>query len=88
MINPLIDELKKHSLNFELIASDVSNASIGWHIVHSLKVIEVVINQLEKSNPNEYQSSFNFKKILFFTINKFPRGKARAPKSVQPKNKN
>ena len=39
---------------------------------------------LEKSDPKEYQWSFSLPKILVYSLNKIPRGKGRAPKSVQP----
>ena len=65
---------------------NVSAAAIGWHIEHSLLTVNAIIDQLKKSNPADYIWKFNFTRTLVFTINKIPRGRAKAPKVVQPKN--
>lgn len=39
---------------------------------------------LVKSDASSYRRGFNWKKLLVFTLNKIPRGKIAAPKSVQP----
>jgi hypothetical protein len=61
----------------------VSKADVAWHLDHSLKVINSVISGLKKSNPEEYKWKLHFKRSFFLTIGSIPRGKARAPKSVQ-----
>jgi hypothetical protein len=42
------------------------------------------VAQLKNSNPQEYKWKFNWKRTYIQTINKFPRGKGKAPKAVQP----
>lgn len=87
-----MEELKKLLIvlenkipNQEAINSLISKSSVGWHIEHSLLVMNLVIESVEKSNPDNYKRAFNFNRFLVFTMNKIPRGKVRAPKAVQPK---
>lgn len=66
------------------INTAVSASSVGWHIDHSLLVINRIITALEQSDPANYSAQFNFKRFLIFTLNHIPRGSARAPKMVIP----
>jgi hypothetical protein len=84
---PLLQQLESHISNFEKTNPKVSNSTVGWQIDHCLLVINGVISQLEVSNPTEFQSKFNFPKFIVFTMGKIPRGKARAPKTVNPTEK-
>jgi hypothetical protein len=43
-----------------------------------------MITAVEHSDPANFKRSFNFKRTIIFAIGKFPRGKAKAPESVQP----
>ncbi len=61
----------------------ISQGDVAWHIDHSLKVINSIITVLKKSNPDEYKWSFHYRRIFLFIVGSIPRGKARAPKSVQ-----
>lgn len=83
-LNNLIAELNSNIPNLENRNLAVSNATVGWQIEHSLRVLSRIISALEKSNPNDYKSKFNFKRFLIFTTNKIPRGKVKAPQIVQP----
>ena len=62
----------------------VSKANIGWHLDHSLKVINSVCATLRISNANDYRKEFNGFRILTFALGFFPRGKAKSPKRVLP----
>jgi hypothetical protein len=62
----------------------VSKGSVGWHIEHILLTTSLIIRAIEKSNPLDYKSKFNFVKMCVFTLNKIPRGKVQAPNSVRP----
>lgn len=62
----------------------VSKANVGWHIAHSLKVINGVCAALKVSDPQNYRSQFNFKREIVFLLGSFPRGRIRAPKQVLP----
>ncbi len=86
-MNPLQNlllQLESHISNLEKINSKVSSSTVGWQIDHCLLVINGIINQLEVSNPTEFQPKWNFNKFMVFTTGKIPRGKARAPKIVTP----
>jgi hypothetical protein len=65
----------------------VSKGNVGWHIDHSLKVINSVSEALINSDPKDYKSRFNVMRFFAFTIGSFPRGKAKAPKRVLPPKK-
>lgn len=70
---------KTNTFNF-----DVSTKQVGWHIEHSLLVINKVIESVLQSNPDEFESKFQLKRSLIFALQIIPRGKAKAPKSVVP----
>ena len=80
----LLHQLESYISNLDKLNSKVSNSTIGWQIDHCLLVINGIISQLEISNPNEYQPTWNFPKFMVFTMGKIPRGKAKAPKVVIP----
>ena len=83
-LKTLVNQLESYIANYEKVNLTVSQSSIGWHIDHSLIVINGLIDQLKKSNPEQYKWQFNWIRILIQIINKIPRGKAKAPKVVQP----
>ena len=83
-LTSLIFALESKIPFYETENKRVSNADVGWHLQHSLLVINGIIKSLEKSNPKEYKWSFNYKKMLVLISGKIPRGVGRAPKSVQP----
>lgn len=60
----------------------ISSKGVHWHIDHSLKVINGVVNSLKKSNPENYKWKFNFIRTFILVKGSIPRGKAKAPKSV------
>ncbi len=79
-----LKQLEDYIHSFEKIKLSVSSKSIGWHLDHSLKVINSVINALKKSNPKDYTWRFNLTRTFVYTLNYFPRGKGKAPKRVLP----
>ena len=81
----LVNQLESKIAQFETSNLTVSAESVGWHIEHSIKTIDLIITACKNSNPANYQWHFNFKRFLILTIaKKIPRGKARAPKIVRP----
>lgn len=82
----LLTQLENNIANASITNTNISQASIGWHIEHTLLVINKVVEALEKSNPADYKSKFSFFKIIIFITKKIPRGKVKAPKHVQPTN--
>lgn len=82
----LINELAAAIPDAAKINPSISASSVGWHIDHSLMVINQIIGAVQASNPAEYKWSFNMRRLVVFTRGKIPRGKAKAPKSVIPEN--
>jgi hypothetical protein len=80
----LVDQLALQIPNANALNSNVSNANTAWHIEHSCLVIIKITETLQKSDPEKFQTKFNFKKIFVFLIGKFPRGRAKAPEVVMP----
>jgi hypothetical protein len=85
-IKALINELEQNIPKHDLINIKVSNASVGWHIEHTLLTFNLVMEAMKKSNPADYKWQFNLSRTIIMGLNIIPRGKARAPKIVQPKN--
>jgi hypothetical protein len=82
----LIQQLAETIPQFALQNQSISQASVGWHIAHSLLVTDKIIDELVQSDPKDYQWKFNFVRMVVFTMKKIPRGKGKAPKAVQPEN--
>jgi hypothetical protein len=80
----LIEKLEAHIPNKNVKNHVVSKSSVGWQIDHVLIVINRITSQLKKSDPAAYKSEFNLKRWIVFTTNHIPRGKAKAPKLVNP----
>ena len=80
----LIQQLENYLVFLKTEKPSVSSANVGWHIQHSLLVIIKVIESIQKSDPLEYKWKFNVYRSIFFAMNGFSRGKAKAPKSVEP----
>jgi uncharacterized coiled-coil protein SlyX len=83
-LNNRIQELESKILYQDTLNPLVSKSTVGWHIEHSLLTINLVVNAIEKSDPSTYKRRFSFIRMLVMTTKKIPRGKARAPKMVQP----
>ena len=84
-LTALVSDLETKIPHSEKINMAVSKTTVGWHIQHSLLVALNIIQAVEKSNPAEYKYKFSFSKFLVYTLNKIPRGKAKAPERVMPR---
>jgi len=62
----------------------VSDANVGWHIMHSCLVITSITEAIRKSDPSLYNKKFSWKVFFVLLFNKIPRGKAKAPSFTQP----
>lgn len=62
----------------------VSKASVGWHLEHSLLIINSSLKGLTMTNPNDYKPKFSIKKFVFLNFGVIPRGKIKAPKQFVP----
>lgn len=83
-IYTLLQQLEATVADSEKLNTAVSQSPVGWHIQHALLVIRRIASNLEKSDPVAYKWTFNRSRSFVFTFKKIPRGKARAPKPVQP----
>ena len=83
-INSKLKELEGHIQQMDRLNPKVSKSGVAWHIDHCLKVVISVCGAIRKSNPEDYQKKFNWKKWYALTFKSFPRGIAKAPKSVRP----
>ncbi len=79
-----LKEMEKYISFKDQCNSAVSQATVGWHLTHNLKVINNVTYALETSNPENYRYQFSFPQLIVFLTGRIPRGKAKAPKSVRP----
>lgn len=84
-INSILIDLASKFDDYNRMNTVVSKSSVGWHLEHSLKTIDQIVNACKNSNPSKYQWHFNINRFLILSITKkIPRGKAKAPKVVQP----
>ena len=83
-LRKVVTQLESYLTQFELNNQLISNVSIGWHIDHACLVIIKITETVKQSNPDNFSSKFNFKKLVVFMTGKFPRGRAKAPASVMP----
>jgi hypothetical protein len=80
-----LSDLYTYIAQEEKINQSISSVNVGWHIEHSLLVIIKIIETVSKSDPNNYKWKFSLPRAVVFTLNKFPRGKGKAPEVVKPK---
>ena len=80
----LVDQLALQIPNANKLNKEVSSSNIAWHIEHSCLVIIKIGETILKSDPINYTTKFNIKKIMVFLTGKFPRGRAKAPSAVVP----
>ncbi len=75
-----LKELISYQDKLGIVNKTVSNAAVGWHIQHTLQVINGICLTLMRSKEKNYNRTFNFKKTYILLTGHFPRGKAKAPK--------
>jgi len=80
----LLNELENKIPFCDRLNENVSSATVGWHIDHTLLVTNKISHAVKASNPDEYKWRFNKIRTLVFLINRIPRGKGKAPKVAQP----
>jgi hypothetical protein len=80
-----LDEIYSYTAHVDQLNTTVSTVNVGWHIEHSSLVIIKIVESVVKSDPKKYKWKFNIKRSFVFFLKKFPRGKAKAPDIVMPK---
>jgi hypothetical protein len=83
-IDAILPELASYITDHNQSNQAISEASVGWHIEHSLLVIKQITATVAQSEPKLYKSKFNMSRFFVFLSNTIPRGKAKAPKVVIP----
>jgi hypothetical protein len=83
-LDTILTELANYIADYYQSNHAISEASVGWHIEHSLLVIKQVTATVAQSEPKLYKSKFNVKRFVVFLTKTIPRGKAKAPKVVIP----
>jgi hypothetical protein len=83
-LDAILPELANYIADYNQFNHAISEASVGWHIEHSLLVIKQVTATVAQSEPKLYKSKFNIKRFFVFLTKIIPRGKAQAPKVVIP----
>ena len=78
-----LSELESYSDKLDFQNTAISQSTIGWQIDHTLKVVIGIVSVMQSSNPDDYKWKFNKYRTIVFWKNKIPRGKVKAPKSVQ-----
>jgi hypothetical protein len=84
-LDKLISELEAKIPDYEKINLKISQANVGWHIEHTLLALHGIVNALSTADSGKFKWQLNVSRIIVFTFNKIPRGRAKAPKIVQPK---
>lgn len=84
-LKTLLDQVESRISLFSNENSAISKSNVGWHIEHSLLTLNGVTKFLTHSNPKDYKWKFNFIRIIVLKTGKIPRGKAKAPQIVVPK---
>ena len=83
-LDSYLQELESFIEQRDAINKDVSQVDVAWHLDHMLKTINQITIALERSNPDDYESSFSLIKTASLTMNYIPRGRGQAPQSVRP----
>ncbi|MFM7720789.1 MAG: DinB family protein [Sediminibacterium sp.] len=83
-LDAIVPELATYIPNYNQTNKGISEASVGWHIVHCLLVIKQITSTVAQSDPKLYKSKFNMTRFFIFLSKTIPRGKAKAPKVVIP----
>jgi len=83
-LDTILPELANYIADYNQSNHAISEASVGWHIEHSLLVIKQITATVAQSEPKLYKSKFNMARFFIFLSKSMPRGKAKAPKVVIP----
>jgi hypothetical protein len=84
-IASILTDLASKFDDYNRMNTIVSKSSVGWHLEHSLKTIDQIVTACKKSDSTTYRWKFKLNRFLIMDVlHKIPRGKARAPKVVQP----
>ena len=80
----MLSEIEGFIPKYQSSDTSVSQSNVGWQLMHVLLTLNGVVGVLQNSKPENYKWSFKVPRLIVFTMGKIPRGKAKAPKRVQP----
>lgn len=83
-LDKLLKQLESKISFCETSNQDISQVNVAWHIEHSLLTLNGITDFLITSDTKDYKWKFNFIRIVVLTMKKNPKGRAKAPKVVQP----
>ena len=83
-INRILEQIEKRLPEIDHSNPKVSKASVGWHLEHSLLIINSSLKGLTTTDPSAYKPVFSTKKWLFLILEYVPKGKIQAPKPFIP----
>jgi hypothetical protein len=84
-LKTLVQQLEAQIPNAAATNTAITTSTVGWQIEHALLTINQIIRTVAASNPTEYKWAFNLMRTVVFFRQSIPRGRAKAPKVVQPK---
>ncbi len=84
-LTALVDELETYISSYQVENLAVSKSTVGWQVAHALKVMKGIVYSMEASDPTAYKGKFSLGKVVILATKIIPRGAARAPKMVLPK---
>ena len=83
-LEKLLDQFESRIPLFAKENLAISKSNVGWHMEHSLLVINGITKALLKSDPKDYQWKFKLSRMIILILGKIPRGKVKAPQIVVP----
>lgn len=83
-IEKLLQTIESLLPKIDVTNENISKASIGWHLEHSLLIINGSLKGLTMTNPQDYKPKFSIKKFVFLNFGMIPRGKIKSPKQFIP----
>lgn len=82
LLQKQLTEIEKYLPKIEQRNDRISKATIGWHLDHSLRVINSIVLALEQSDTAHFKKKHSPVKSFVLITGYIPRGKGRVPKKV------
>lgn len=76
-LNNLEEKISTHTIS----NPEISKSNVGWQIEHILLTINAIIENIEKSDPQNYRCRFSLSKTMVFALNKIPPWPCKIAKS-------
>jgi len=83
-LEKLLQKIESLLPKMDVTNEKISKASIGWHLEHSLLILNGSLKGLTMTNPDNYKPKFSIKKFIFLNFGLIPRGKIKSPKQFIP----